>query len=57
MGMCDQGPAMLVNEEIYTKLTPDKVHTIVAGLPEPARAARPNRPPRPTGDAPVECAL
>jgi len=30
MGMCDQGPAMLVNEEIYTQLTPDKVHAIVA---------------------------
>jgi NADH:ubiquinone oxidoreductase subunit E len=29
MGMCDQGPAMLVNEEIHTKLTPDKVHAIV----------------------------
>ncbi len=29
MGMCDQGPAMLVNEDIYTKLTPDKVHEIV----------------------------
>ncbi len=25
MGMCDQGPAMLVNEEIYTQLTPAKV--------------------------------
>jgi [NiFe] hydrogenase diaphorase moiety large subunit len=30
MGMCDQGPAMLVNDEIYTKLTPNKVHEIVA---------------------------
>lgn len=29
MGMCDQGPAMLVNEEIHTKLTPEKVHRIV----------------------------
>ncbi len=29
MGMCDQGPAMLVNEDIYTKLTPNRVHTIV----------------------------
>ena len=26
MGMCDQGPAMLVNDEVYTQLTPDKVH-------------------------------
>jgi [NiFe] hydrogenase diaphorase moiety large subunit len=29
MGMCDQGPAMLVNEEIYAQLTPDKVREIV----------------------------
>jgi [NiFe] hydrogenase diaphorase moiety large subunit len=29
MGMCDQGPAMLVNDEIYTKLTPNEVHGIV----------------------------
>jgi len=31
MGMCDQGPAMLVNEEIHAELTPDKVHAIVEG--------------------------
>lgn len=30
MGMCDQGPAMLVNEDVYTKLTPEKVSKIVA---------------------------
>jgi len=29
MGMCDQGPAMLVNDEIYTKLTPNRIHEIV----------------------------
>jgi [NiFe] hydrogenase diaphorase moiety large subunit len=29
MGMCDQGPAMLVNETVYTRLTPEKVHDIV----------------------------
>ncbi len=29
MGMCDQGPALLVNDEVYTQLTPDKVHGIV----------------------------
>ncbi len=29
MGMCDQGPAMLVNDNIYTRLTPDKVQAIV----------------------------
>ncbi|MCX6156773.1 MAG: NADH-quinone oxidoreductase subunit NuoE [Ignavibacteriae bacterium] len=24
LGMCDQGPAMMVNDRIYTKLTPEK---------------------------------
>jgi NADH:ubiquinone oxidoreductase subunit E len=30
MGLCDQGPAMLVNDTVYTRLTPEKVHDIVA---------------------------
>ncbi len=29
LGMCDQGPAMLVNEHIYTRVTPDQVHQIL----------------------------
>lgn len=29
LGMCDQGPAMLVNDQIYTKVTPDTVHEIL----------------------------
>ena len=29
LGMCDQGPAMLVNEQVFTKVTPEKVHEIV----------------------------
>jgi NADH:ubiquinone oxidoreductase subunit E len=29
MGMCDQGPAMLVNEKVYTRLNPADVHEIV----------------------------
>jgi NADH:ubiquinone oxidoreductase subunit E len=29
MGMCDQGPAMLVNEDVYSRLTPELVHDIV----------------------------
>ncbi len=29
MGMCDQGPAMLVNETVYSRLTPEMVHEIV----------------------------
>ena len=29
LGMCDQGPAMLVNEQVFTKVTPEKVHDII----------------------------
>jgi len=29
MGMCDQGPAMLVNENVHTKLTPHKIVDIL----------------------------
>jgi NADH:ubiquinone oxidoreductase subunit E len=29
LGMCDQGPALLVNERVYTKVTPDQVHRIL----------------------------
>jgi [NiFe] hydrogenase diaphorase moiety large subunit len=29
MGMCDQGPAMIVNDVVYTKLTPHKVVDIL----------------------------
>lgn len=29
MGMCDQGPAMLVNDVVYTRVTPQMVHEIV----------------------------
>ena len=29
LGMCDQGPAMLVNDDIHTKVTPDKVVDIL----------------------------
>ena len=29
MGMCDQGPALLVNEQIHTSVTPDMVHGII----------------------------
>jgi [NiFe] hydrogenase diaphorase moiety large subunit len=57
MGMCDQGPAMLVNEDIYTKLTPNRVNVIVqeyknrpetyAAEPAPAAAV--------LGEAAVEC--
>jgi len=30
LGMCDQGPALLVNERIYTRITPEKIHGILA---------------------------
>jgi [NiFe] hydrogenase diaphorase moiety large subunit len=29
IGMCDQGPAMLINEVVYTKLTPHKIVDII----------------------------
>ena len=29
LGMCDQGPAMLINDKIYTRVTPDKVADII----------------------------
>lgn len=29
IGMCDQGPALLVNDQVFTKVTPDLVHDIV----------------------------
>ncbi len=29
VGMCDQGPAVLVNEQVFTRVTPEKVHEII----------------------------
>ncbi|HPM78325.1 MAG TPA: NADH-quinone oxidoreductase subunit NuoE [bacterium] len=29
LGMCDQGPALLINDQIYTHVTPDKVHGLI----------------------------
>ncbi|MFP4055148.1 MAG: NADH-quinone oxidoreductase subunit NuoE [Phycisphaerae bacterium] len=29
LGMCDQGPAMLVNDKVHTKVTPEQVHDIL----------------------------
>ncbi len=31
IGMCDQGPAMLVNDQVFLKVTPEKVHEILEG--------------------------
>jgi NADH:ubiquinone oxidoreductase subunit E len=37
MGTCDQGPALLVNETLHTRLTPASLRAIVAELRESAR--------------------
>ena len=29
IGMCDQGPALLVNDRVYTRVTPEQVHQII----------------------------
>lgn len=31
LGLCDQGPALLVNETAFTKVTPETVHEIITG--------------------------
>ena len=30
LGWCHKGPAMLINNEVYTELTPEKIHEIIA---------------------------
>lgn len=30
IGLCDQGPAMLINGEPYAELTPEKIHEIIS---------------------------
>jgi len=32
LGMCDQGPAMIVNDKIYTKLNPEKACEILSEI-------------------------
>jgi [NiFe] hydrogenase diaphorase moiety large subunit len=34
IGMCDQEPSAIINNRVFTKLTPDKVSVIVKGLKE-----------------------
>lgn len=29
LGMCDQGPALLVNDRVFTRVSPDQVHDII----------------------------
>lgn len=31
LGLCDQGPALLVNDTAFTKVTPETVHDIIMG--------------------------
>jgi [NiFe] hydrogenase diaphorase moiety large subunit len=31
LGMCDQGPALLVNDQVFTRMTAEKVHDVVEG--------------------------
>ncbi len=37
MGMCDRGPAMLVNKTMYDKLTPAKIKKLIAELKKAGR--------------------
>lgn len=32
LGMCDQGPAMIVNDQVYSHLTPEKAVEILNGI-------------------------
>lgn len=32
LGMCDQGPAMMVNDKVYTKLNPEKAVGVIKNL-------------------------
>ncbi len=29
LGQCDQGPALLANERVYTRVTPERVHEVI----------------------------
>ncbi len=44
LGMCDQGPALLVNDHVYTQVTPEQVHADHRRLPQGVRRARARRP-------------
>ena len=39
-GMCDQGPALLVNDQVFTAVTPEKVHEILEECRTHLRRAR-----------------
>jgi NADH:ubiquinone oxidoreductase subunit E len=37
IGMCDQGPALLVNDEVHTRVTPDDARALVAARRDAAK--------------------
>jgi NADH:ubiquinone oxidoreductase subunit E len=39
VGMCDQGPALLVNDDVHTRVTPDAAREIVAACRAAAKEA------------------
>jgi len=39
VGMCDQGPALLVNDEVHTRVTPESAAGIVAACRAAAKEA------------------
>ena len=39
VGMCDQGPALLVNDDVHTRVTPESVKSIIAGCRAAAKEA------------------
>jgi [NiFe] hydrogenase diaphorase moiety large subunit len=41
IGMCDQGPAMLVNDQVFTHVTAEKVHDILAACEKAFGACAP----------------
>jgi NADH-quinone oxidoreductase E subunit len=38
LGLCDQGPAMLVNDQVFTQVTPERVYDILDGCRKAFRA-------------------
>lgn len=34
IGMCDESPAMLINEQVFSKITPEKINEIIKGCRE-----------------------
>lgn len=53
LGLCDQGPALLVNDRVYTKVTPERVHAIIEDCRKVfgAHAAQPAQPAQPAHSA------